>query len=37
MTLLKAILAMVLALGAFSATFSAVDTPPRPQCFPCQN
>jgi hypothetical protein len=37
MTLLKAILAMVLALGAFSATFSAVDAVPRPGCFPCSN
>jgi hypothetical protein len=40
MTLVKAILAMVLALGALSTTFSSftIGSPePLPRCFPCQN
>jgi hypothetical protein len=37
MTLLKAILAAVLALGAFTTVFNSfgIPTDPPPTCFPC--
>lgn len=39
MTLVKAILAMVLALGALTTTFSTfgTQTDTEPRCFPCSN